>query len=483
MKKIISVLLALALLFSLSVCAFAAGETTTDASAQTDEIEETGGGELEESNDDFTGVVVLLYTGGAQGSLEGYAKVAAAKTAIAQTGASVVLADTGNFLGDSDHDMIFTLLEAANYDAVVLGSNERTAELSALSVPVISVNLTADGEPIVQTSLTVEGSEGVLLGLIGVTPATAADAKAADSPETPDTDSDSSDEEADQSAQETVLTGEALTEAIEAQAEALREAGCTYIVCMGAEELDTPSVDLYITGQPGELGIVVLDTEGGTAAQTLTFSQIAIEDDKIAALLAAAAAPEETETPISEIFADVLDGAWYTDAVAYVYANGIMNGLSTGYFGLDGEVSRQQLATILYRLSGSPETSGNLSAFSDGESVADWAYDAMVWAVSQGILNGTDTGLEPAKSATRQEVATILYRFCKASGGEDVDLSLYSDAAQIDAWAADAMGWAVAAGMISGDDQGALSPTAPMTRAAIANALWVLSSMETDAVN
>ena len=90
----------------------------------------------------------------------------------------------------------------------------------------------------------------------------------------------------------------------------------------------------------------------------------------------------------------------------------IVSGTSDTTFSPNANITRQQLAAILYRLAGSPSVSGSLSKFTDGSAVQSYAKDAMVWAVNAGILNGNADGtLKPAASATRAEVCAMLMRY------------------------------------------------------------------------
>ena len=161
-------------------------------------------------------------------------------------------------------------------------------------------------------------------------------------------------------------------------------------------------------------------------------------------------------------FTDVSAGAWYFDAVSYVYANGLMDGVSDTLFDPDGTmtramvwailtrvdgetvtgdgwietarewamangvsdgsdpnglVTREQFATMLWRYAGEPASSYSLSAFSDAGSLSDWAETAMSWAVEHGIITGmTDTTLVPQGSATRAQCAAMLMRFVENIG-------------------------------------------------------------------
>ena len=152
----------------------------------------------------------------------------------------------------------------------------------------------------------------------------------------------------------------------------------------------------------------------------------------------------------------ILDGAdWFYDEVLWAYENGVMDGIGGGKFGpndvvsramvwtvlarmsgkaisgagwadqarawamaegitdgsmASGSVTREQLATMLYRASGSPVASGSLEAYPDAAKVADWAKDAMVWAAERGIINGMDGKLNPQGGATRAQLVTMLMR-------------------------------------------------------------------------
>lgn len=104
---------------------------------------------------------------------------------------------------------------------------------------------------------------------------------------------------------------------------------------------------------------------------------------------------------------DTTDGStWYEAGQQWAMENGISDGTN-----MEGYLTREQLAAMLYRYAGSPAVSGSLSAYPDADQVSDWAQDAMVWAVKTGIINGLGGQLCPASGATRAQVATMLMRF------------------------------------------------------------------------
>ena len=125
-------------------------------------------------------------------------------------------------------------------------------------------------------------------------------------------------------------------------------------------------------------------------------------------------------------FTDVAPGAWYYNAVAWAYCNDVTSGTSATTFTPNAAITRQQLVTFLYRytVKYAPEFTGNaapISAFPDADSVANWAYAAMSWAVGNGLIQGNahDNGLDyldPNGSATRAQTATIIMRYCQLIG-------------------------------------------------------------------
>lgn len=125
-----------------------------------------------------------------------------------------------------------------------------------------------------------------------------------------------------------------------------------------------------------------------------------------------ASAAVQTENP----FADVADGMWYTDAVLWAAANGIVNGVSDTAFAPDDTVTRAQIAAMFFRYAAykgyDTAPRADLSAFADAD-VADWAVEALQWANGVGLIQGTSaTELSPNATATRAQVASVLMRFC-----------------------------------------------------------------------
>ena len=181
----------------------------------------------------------------------------------------------------------------------------------------------------------------------------------------------------------------------------------------------------------------------------------------------------ETEEPApAEPFPDVDENDWFYDEVVYVYENGLMNGVENNQFAPNTATNRAMLATILYRLAGQPDVSGDLP-FTDVEA-GTWYTNAVLWAAQNGIVNGvTDTTFAPGNDLTREQLVTMLYRYAEAAGYDvsaAADLSGYPDAGKVQTYAQKAMSWAVAEGIVEGMD-GNLNPAGSATRAQIATIL------------
>ena len=114
---------------------------------------------------------------------------------------------------------------------------------------------------------------------------------------------------------------------------------------------------------------------------------------------------------VSNPFTDVKSTDYYYEAVLWAYRNNVVNGTSTTTFGPKGKITREQIASILWRLAGKPIYSASLRSYTDYASVSDYAYDAMSWAVGSGYVKGSGAKLSPKNNATRAEVAVMLHRY------------------------------------------------------------------------
>lgn len=177
----------------------------------------------------------------------------------------------------------------------------------------------------------------------------------------------------------------------------------------------------------------------------------------------------------SKAFSDLDAKAWYHEGVDYALTNSLMNGVGGGKFEPDGQLTRAQLVTVLYRAAGEPDTGKQVNPFTD---VADdtWYTRAVIWAANNGIVNGVGKNVfAPDASITREQIATMLYRYAGAEAAKEDKLSAFPDAAKTSDWAKEALNWAVASGLINGvaDANGTanLEPQATATRAQIATIL------------
>ena len=169
-------------------------------------------------------------------------------------------------------------------------------------------------------------------------------------------------------------------------------------------------------------------------------------------------------------FTDVPEGAWYEDAAAYVYKHGLMAGTSATTFAPDVTTSRAMIATILWRMAGSPVVNYamNYTDVAQGQ----WCSEAIRWATSEGVVTGYGNGLFGTNDPiTREQLATMLWRYAQTEGydvsiGEDTNILSYTDVADLSEYAIPAMQWAVGAGIINGTGDGStLSPQGQATRA------------------
>ena len=174
----------------------------------------------------------------------------------------------------------------------------------------------------------------------------------------------------------------------------------------------------------------------------------------------------EVELP----FTDVPEGAWYADAAAYVYEHGLMAGTSATTFAPDATTSRSMIATILWRMAGSPVV--NYAMDYTDVAQGQWCSEAIRWATSEGIVGGYGNGLFGTNDPiTREQFAAMLYRFAQEQGydvsiGENTNILSYTDVADLSEYAISAMQWAVGAGIINGTGDGStLTPQGQATRA------------------
>ena len=174
---------------------------------------------------------------------------------------------------------------------------------------------------------------------------------------------------------------------------------------------------------------------------------------------------------VTEVFDDLEKDAWYIDAVKYVYAKGIMNGVSGKKFEPMGQTSRAQFVTMLYNLAGAPKVNKKADFKDVGK--GDWYENAVNWAYTYDITSGvSETKFGPDQKITRQQAAVMFYKYAVYkkldTTGDKKALDKFSDKNKVESWAKTGLEWAVHQGVINGKLKGQttiLAPNDKITRA------------------
>ncbi len=180
-------------------------------------------------------------------------------------------------------------------------------------------------------------------------------------------------------------------------------------------------------------------------------------------------------------FTDIKSTDWYYNYVHYVCAAALFNGVSETKFSPSASMTRAMLATVLYRLAGSPALADQTgSAFTD-VTADSWYALPVSWAAASGIVNGMGDGLYmPSRNITREQMAVMLRRYAAFAGipvDASSDLSGFSDAEKCSDWALEGVQWTVGAGIIGGRTDGTLDPDGTATRAEVAAMLQRFSAL------
>ncbi len=241
-----------------------------------------------------------------------------------------------------------------------------------------------------------------------------------------------------------------------------------------ADKGDTVTITVYPNDGYELDELVVTDSRGNEIdldARSATRFTFTMPSGKVTVEASFVREGGQTQTP-QTTFADVPASAWYYDAVEYVYENGLMSGVSGGRFAPDDTLTRAMLVQTLYAMEGRPAAAS--AGFADVAS-GDWYASAVNWAAANGVVSGvSETGFGPNNALTREQLALILYRFAQYKGYDVAgtsDLAAYADGSSVSSWAAEAMGWAVDAGLISGVGGNQIAPTGTASRAQVAQIL------------
>lgn len=219
--------------------------------------------------------------------------------------------------------------------------------------------------------------------------------------------------------------------------------------------------------------LTVTDKDNNTVALTkVSDTQYTFKMPASVVTVKATFKKDEGTQPAALPFNDVSESEWFYEAVKYVYDKGMMNGVSDTSFAPYSNLTRGMIAQVLYNLEGKPAVSG--SAYTD-VAADQWYNDAVNWAAQKGIVTGYGDGtFGPMDNITREQMAAILYRYAQYKG-YDVsakgDLTAFTDGNTVSDWAKDAMSWAVGTALFNGKGDGILDPTTTATRAEVAKIL------------
>ena len=204
---------------------------------------------------------------------------------------------------------------------------------------------------------------------------------------------------------------------------------------------------------------VIIDGESKGSITTYTYKNLRY-DSRIEVQFAKA----------GELFDDVKKNDWFYDDVMFAVENGLFNGTGDNQFSPNASMNRAMLVTVLYRLEGEPKVTGS-GAFDDVAS-GQWYTDAVIWATQNEIVNGYGNGkFGPTDSITREQMATILFRYAqfkKYNTSASNSLTGYRDFSNISVFSLKALKWANAEGLINGRTATTLAPQGTVTRAEVA---------------
>jgi len=181
-------------------------------------------------------------------------------------------------------------------------------------------------------------------------------------------------------------------------------------------------------------------------------------------------------------FTDIISASWYYDNVHYVCNAGLFNGVSVTQFFPAAPMTRAMLATVLYRLAASPNVSQETSMVFTDVAADSWYATPVLWAAGNGIVNGMGGGLyAPNQNVTREQMAVMLYRYGADYAGLSMsavgDLTVFTDGDKGSDWARDALVWAVGAGIVGGRTNATLDPGGTATRSEVAAMLQRFSAI------
>ncbi|MBR6741057.1 MAG: S-layer homology domain-containing protein [Clostridia bacterium] len=210
---------------------------------------------------------------------------------------------------------------------------------------------------------------------------------------------------------------------------------------------------------------VTLTLENGSYGFTMPASKVTVS----------AVFEKTEEEDVLDSFDDVDSEAWYADGLRYFVQKGIMQGTPEGKLLPSSDISRAEIAVMLWRMAGCPAPTGE-NPFTD---VKDglWYTDAVVWAAENGIALGSDGKFMPSEKTTLEQFACFFARYARNVNSETVSsdgssLEAFKDGNTVSSWARTEVAWAVDKGLLIGDGNGGLAPTAFASRGRIATMLY-----------
>lgn len=214
--------------------------------------------------------------------------------------------------------------------------------------------------------------------------------------------------------------------------------------------------------------------ENATASYKQETKQVTVRRHSSGTSSTKSSTKEKTiENTIKNVFSDVGQNDWFYDSVMSVYELGLMQGMSENSFEPNSKLTRAMFITVMHRMSDIPKVKLQ-AVFTDVDDSA-WYADAVAWGYENKIISGiSETEFAPNDNITREQIATILYRYARYKGVNvdniaiAADMSPYPDAVQISDWAADAMRYCISEKIINGNETGHILPQNYASRAEMA---------------
>lgn len=237
----------------------------------------------------------------------------------------------------------------------------------------------------------------------------------------------------------------------------------------GKVPAELPTTGTGVTDLIGSIGAIDKNSGEVLKAAREAYDKLSEEEKKLVEnydqLVAAEQEYQRLTSPLP--FADVPEKHWAQEAIHYIYSKDLMRGVDDNQFAPEAEVNRAMLVTMLYRLEGTP-TATTSNSFAD---VADnsWYTESILWASANHLVSGYGKNqFGPEDGITREQLAVVLLRYSQYKNydtSKTADLSRFADGEQISSWAAPALAWANAEGLITGRGKTTMAPQGTVTRA------------------